>query len=63
MHFHDKDALVVFEGNGTIKSTTLEGQDTLNPVKFGDIRFNPRGRVHTEILVTGKARAVITELK
>jgi hypothetical protein len=63
MHFHDKDALVVFEGNGTIKSTTLEGESTLGTFKFGDIRFNPRGRIHTEILVSGEGRAVITELK
>jgi hypothetical protein len=63
MHFHDKDALVVFEQIGAIKSTTLEGESALSTFKFGDIRFNPRGRVHTEILASGEVRAVITELK
>jgi hypothetical protein len=63
MHFHDKDALVVFEGTGTIKSMTLEGESTLGTFKFGDIRFNPRGRIHTEILASGMGRAVITEFK
>jgi hypothetical protein len=63
MHFHDKDALVVFEGNGTLKSTTPEGEGTVSEYKFGDIRFNLRNRVHTETLISGDVSAVITELK
>jgi hypothetical protein len=63
MHFHDKDALVVHEANGALQSTAADGQITVNEYKFGDIRFNKRDRSHTELLVSGAAHAVITELK
>jgi len=63
MHFHDKDALVVYEATGAIKSTTSDGKSVITEINFGGVRFNPRGRIHTEILVSGKAHAVITELK
>ena len=63
MHFHDKDALVVFEANGALQSTTPDGKTTINEIKFGDIRFNGRDRTHSELLVRGTAHAVITELK
>jgi hypothetical protein len=35
----------------------------MNPNSFGLTKFNPRGRVHYEELVKGKATAVIVELK
>jgi hypothetical protein len=63
MHFHDKDALVVYEASGALQSTTPGGQSTVSEYKFGDIRFNRRDRTHTELLLHGTARAVITELK
>jgi len=63
MHFHDKDALVVYEANGALQSTTPDGKSTVNEYKFGDIRFNKRDRSHTELLIHGSAHAVITELK
>src|ERR1700676_393281 len=63
MHFHDKDAVVVYEATGAIKSTTPDGKSVVSEINFGGVRFNPRGRTHTEILVSGKAHAVITELK
>lgn len=63
MHFHDKDALVVFEATGALKSTTPDGRSVTTESRFGDVRFNPRNRTHTEILVSGKPHAVITELK
>jgi hypothetical protein len=63
MHFHDKDALVVFEETGALQSTTADGKSTVNENKFGDIRFNRRDRTHTELLLSGHAHAVITELK
>jgi hypothetical protein len=63
MHFHDKDALVVFEATGALQSTTPDGKTTLNETKFGDIRFNRRDRTHTELLIRGRGSAVITELK
>jgi hypothetical protein len=63
MHFHDKDALVVYEATGALQSTTPDGKKTENEIRFGDIRFNKRDRTHTELLLRGHARAVITELK
>jgi hypothetical protein len=63
MHFHDKDALVVFEADGPLQSTTPDGKSTVNDYHFGDIRFNGRDRTHTELLIRGTQHAVITELK
>jgi hypothetical protein len=63
MHFHDKDTLVVYEADGALQSTTADGKSTINENKFGDVRFNKRDRVHTELLLRGHAHAVITELK
>ena len=63
MHFHDKDALVVYEGSGDLRSTTPDGKVVVNKYKDGDVRFNKRDRAHSELLVNGQARAVITELK
>src|ERR1700722_14375897 len=63
MHFHDKDAVVVFEATGALKSTTPDGKSVVAEINFSGVRFNPRGRTHTEILVSGKAHAVIAELK
>lgn len=63
MHFHDKDVVVLFLEEGELKSTTSSGEVTLNQYKPGTIRFNTRDRVHTEELVRGTERAIITELK
>lgn len=63
MHFHDKDVVVMFLHDGDLKSTTAQGDATLNQHKAGVIRFNARDRVHTEELVRGTQRAIITELK
>ena len=63
MHFHDKDVVVVYLENGALKSTTPDRQSVVNDLSPGLIRFNARDRVHTEELVRGKSRAIITELK
>jgi hypothetical protein len=63
MHFHDKDALVVYLKDGMVKSTTPDGKSDVTPRKFGLIAFNARARVHTETLVEGESRAIITEFK
>lgn len=63
MHFHDKDVVVVFLDDGDLKSTTPDGKDTVNEYKPGTTRFNLGGRTHTETLIRGKQRAIITELK
>jgi hypothetical protein len=63
MHFHDKDVVVVFLEDGDLSSTTPDGKVTVNSFKPGAVRFSPRDRIHTETLVRGKQRAIITELK
>ncbi len=63
MHFHDKDVVVLFLGDGDLKSTTPDGQAVVNPYTSGTARFNLRNRTHNETLVRGKQRAIITELK
>jgi hypothetical protein len=63
MHFHDKDTVVVYLKNGALKSTTPDGKFVVNPLAVGKTTFNARNRVHTETLVEGESRAIITELK
>ena len=63
MHFHDKDVVAFFLEDGDLKSTTPDGQDTVNPYTAGTVKFNARNRTHTETLVRGKQRGIITELK
>lgn len=63
MHFHDKDVVAWFLEDGDLSSTTPDGKSTVNQYTAGTIRFNARDRTHTETLVKGKQRAIITELK
>jgi hypothetical protein len=63
MHFHDKDVVAVFLEDGDLKSTTPDGKEVVNKYTAGTVRFNKRDRVHTETLINGKQRAIITELK
>lgn len=63
MHFHDKDVVVVFFEDGDLKSTTPDGQSTVNSYKPGTAKFSPRDRTHYETLVRGKQHAIMTELK
>jgi hypothetical protein len=63
MHFHDKDAVAVFESNGVLQSTTPDGKKIALDVKFGDVKFSRRDRTHSEVLVSGQAHAIIVELK
>ncbi len=63
MHFHDKDVVVVYLKNGALKSTTPDGTSVVNQLSVGKTTFNARDRVHTETLVEGQSRAIITEFK
>ena len=63
MHFHDKDVVVVFLEDGDLKSTTPDGKEVVNKYTTGTVKFNQRDRIHTETLINGKERAIITELK
>jgi hypothetical protein len=63
MHFHDKDVVVVYQEDTALKSTTPDGQSTINEYKDGQVKFNLRDRTHTELLIRGTGSAVMTELK
>jgi len=63
MHFHDKQVVVAYRYDGTLSSTTPDGQVTNNAYKKGDIRFNEPNRMHSELLVGDRQSAVILELK
>jgi hypothetical protein len=63
MHFHDKDALVVYQATGALQSTSSEGKQAVTDYTFGQNRFSPRDHTHTEVLGSGHGRAVIVELK
>ena len=55
--------MVVFFDDGDLSSTTLDGKVMVNSYSSGTVRFNARDRTHTETLVRGQQRAIITELK
>jgi hypothetical protein len=63
MHYHDKDIVVVYRFEGSLKSTTPDGRSVVNDYKFGSIRFNKGDRVHFETLVKGQQSAMMIELK
>jgi len=63
MHFHDKDAVVVFEEDTALKSTTPDGKSVVTETKSGEVRFSLRERTHSEVLVAPSGSAVIVELK
>jgi len=63
MHYHDKDVVVVYREDGSLSSTTPNGESVVNDYKFGTIRFNKAERTHFEEVVKGKQSAIILELK
>jgi len=63
MHFHDKDVVVVYLGNGDLSSTTPDGKTVVNSYSFGQTKFNRRDRTHSELLVKGSQRVIAVELK
>ena len=63
MHFHANDAVAIFTADGVLASMTPDGKTVMNPNSYGFAKFSPRGRIHQEELMKGKASAVIVELK
>ena len=63
MHFHDKDVVVVYVDDGALQSTTPDGEKVVNEYSFGQVKYNPRNRTHTELLVKGTQHAIMMELK
>jgi predicted metal-dependent enzyme (double-stranded beta helix superfamily) len=62
-HFHSKDVVVVYLGDGELASTTPDGKITNNSYTFGQAKFNARDRTHSELLVKGAQRVIAVELK
>jgi hypothetical protein len=63
MHFHDKDVVVTYLKDGSLKSTTPSGEVVINDYAFGTVKYNARDRTHTETLEKGSQRAIIVEFK
>jgi hypothetical protein len=63
MHFHDKNVVVVYGGNGPLKSVSPDGTVAINNYTAGQIRFNAANRAHYEELMSGEQNAVMMELK
>jgi len=63
MHFHDKNVVVVYAGNGPLKGVSPDGKEVVNNYKAGEIRFNTANRAHYEVLTSGEQSAVMMELK
>jgi hypothetical protein len=63
MHFHDKDVVVIYRGDGTLDSVTPDGKHAVTPHHFGEIRFNKGNRSHYELLTRGAQSAIMMELK
>lgn len=63
MHFHDKDVVIVYLGDGLLKSVPLAGSSDVNEHKTGEVRFNKANRTHYEVLEKGSLSAIIVELK
>ena len=63
MHFHDKDVVVTYIGDGALRSSPPEGQGQTNEYVFGDTRFNLANRTHSELLTRGNLRIIAMELK
>ncbi len=63
MHFHDKDVVLVYLDDGSLQSTTPDGENVVNDYSYGQIKFNARNRAHFELLVKGSQHAIMTELK
>ena len=63
MHFHDKDVVLAYRYDGTVRSTALDGMFVDNSYKAGEVRFNKGDRTHSELLLTDRQSAVMMELK
>jgi hypothetical protein len=62
-HFHGKDVVVVYLDNAEMASTTPDGKTTVSASTFGQAKFNPRNRTHSELLVKGAQHIIAVELK
>jgi predicted metal-dependent enzyme (double-stranded beta helix superfamily) len=62
-HFHGTDVVVIAIEGGTTRSLPQSGEPTTTAWKLGEVRFNPRGRLHGEQVADGSPRLIAIELK
>jgi hypothetical protein len=62
-HYHDKDAVVAYLGDGSLNSIPVDGKSQQTHHTTGEVRFNKGDRSHYEVLDTGHLSAVIVEIK
>ncbi len=62
-HFHTMPALPVFLADGALRSESPSGEISVTPHYVGHWRYQLEGRLHTEHLDKGAARAIIVEFK
>jgi hypothetical protein len=63
LHFHDKDSVVVELEPGVIRSIPQDGPPQEVTWQGMRARFNPRGRIHREEVVSGTPRGIIVEVQ
>lgn len=63
MHFHDKDAVVAYRHDGSLKRVSPDGTAVITAYKKGDIRFYHGGRSLSEVLTTEQQSALTVELR
>jgi hypothetical protein len=63
MHFHDKEVVVAYRYDGTLRSMALDGMFVDNAYTAGEVRFNKGNRSHSELLLSARQSAVMMELK
>jgi hypothetical protein len=63
MHYHDKDAVVVYKYDGTLESITPDGKIVSSDDKGGEVKFTKGDRTHYEVLSKGQETVIVTELK
>jgi redox-sensitive bicupin YhaK (pirin superfamily) len=63
MHYHDKDVVVAYRYDGSVKSVTPDGKNVVTDYTAGTVSFNKGDRAHFEELVKGRQSAIVLELK
>ncbi len=63
MHFHDGGLIWVFLEGGTLLSRGEDGQEERTTWAYKDVRFFPRGQVHSVEVVDGSPRMMLYELE
>ncbi len=63
MHFHDRDFISVVLEGGTLALKGADGREERTTWAYKDVRFVPRGEVHSIEVVSGTPRIMIFELK